>query len=79
MDAFIRHKHIGGLNAYRKPIIAAIGIALLIGILSYCQMLWIRFFSAQQRRRFAGCLDLFISPASEARFEPVVHLASAGG
>jgi hypothetical protein len=45
----------------------------------YCQMLWIRFFSAQQRRRFAGCLDLFISPASEARFEPVVHLASAGG
>jgi len=46
---------------------------------SYCQMLWIRFFSAQQWRRFAGCLDLFISPASEARFEPVVHLASAGG
>ena len=46
---------------------------------SYCQMLWIRFFSAQQRRRFAGCLDLFISPASEARFKPVVRLASAGG
>jgi len=46
---------------------------------SYCQMLWIRFFSAQQRRRFAGCLNLFISPASEARSEPVVHLASAGG
>jgi tetratricopeptide (TPR) repeat protein len=32
MDAFIRHKHIGGLNAYRKPIVAAITIALLIGI-----------------------------------------------
>jgi tetratricopeptide (TPR) repeat protein len=32
MDAFIAYKHIGGLKAYRKPIVAAITIALLIGI-----------------------------------------------
>jgi len=28
--------------------------------LRYCQMLWMRFFSGHQRRRFTGCLDIFI-------------------
>jgi len=32
MDAFIRHKQIGGLNTYRKPIVAATTIALIIVI-----------------------------------------------
>jgi hypothetical protein len=86
-------------NGVPKPIIKkrdynlmyylAILIFLMFSIpcvfLSYCQMLWIRFFSAQQRMRFAGCLDLFINPASKARFSrtltlgSAVHLASAGG
>ena len=34
MDAFIGHKQIGGLNAYRRPIVAAITTALLIGSFS---------------------------------------------
>ena len=45
----------------------------------YCQMLWMDFFPAQERSRFAGCFDFIISPASEARFRRGVHLASAGG
>jgi len=51
----------------------------------YCQMLWMRFFSAQPRSRIAGCFDLFISPASKARFGKALtpglpaYLASAGG
>ena len=51
----------------------------------YCQMLWMRFFLAQPRSRFAGCFDLFISPASKARFGEALtpglpaYLASAGG
>jgi len=31
------------------------------------------------RSRFAGCFDLFISPAFEARFKVNIYLASAGG
>jgi tetratricopeptide (TPR) repeat protein len=31
MDVFIAYKHIGGLKAYRKPIVATITIALLVG------------------------------------------------
>jgi hypothetical protein len=59
---------------------------------SYCQMLWMRFFSVQPRSRSAGCFPLFIppwgpwdSPASKARFikalacKPVTDLASVGG
>ena len=60
---------------------------------SYCQMLWMRFFwlgalrdgLAMIRNRFAGCLYLFIHPASEARFRstgavcPAPYPASAGG
>ena len=50
----------------------------------YCQMLWMGFFLAQQRKRFAGHFDLFISPTSKARFSKALtmvlaqHLASAG-
>ena len=48
-------------------------------------MLWMEFFWAQHRSRFADWFDFFISPASEARFGKVLvpdagtHLASAGG
>lgn len=56
-------------------------------------MLWMRFFwlgalrdgLAMIRNRFAGCLYLFIHPASEARFRstgavcPAPYPASAGG
>jgi len=34
---------------------------------------------AQYRSRFAGCFDLFISPASEARLGPAKHLALDAG
>jgi hypothetical protein len=60
-------------------------VTVVYTMLTYCQMLWMRFFSGQQRNRFAGCLDLFISPASKARFikavgcRTVTYLASDGG
>ena len=49
------------------------------------KMLWMSSLPAQQRSRFAGCFNLFISPASKARFiqaaacNTVAYLASAGG
>jgi len=45
----------------------------------YCQMLRMRFFPAQYMSRLASWFDLFISPASEARLGPAIHLALDGG
>ena len=48
-------------------------------------MLWMEFFGDQHRSRFADWFDVFISPASKARFGKVfvpeagTYLASAGG
>jgi len=46
--------------------------------LSYSQMLWIGFFPGQYRSRFASWFDLFISPASEARFIKAAACTTAG-
>ena len=67
----------------KEWLFSGIGVFVLLG--RYCQMLWIDFFYTQHRSRFADCFDLFISPASEARFgqglvlDSDSHLASAGG